>query len=142
MLDYPIILSPDDNDTLLVECPDLPEVLTFGSDEADALDRALDAIETAIIGRMANKETIPSPSKRVRGQKSVRLPTLTEAKVALYEAMREQKVRKADLARKLKLHPPQIDRLLDLHHKSRLDQLDAALEALGKRLELKVRAAA
>jgi len=142
MLDYPVIFSPDDNSTLLVECPDLPEVVSFGDDEADALDHALDAIETAIIGRMANKEAIPSPSKRTRRQKSVRLPTLTEAKVALYEAMREQGVRKADLARKLKLHPPQIDRLLDLHHKSRLDQLDTALEALGKRLELKVRAAA
>ena len=76
----------------------------------------------------------------MKGSLRSRLPVA--AKIALYQAMREQGVRKADLARKLKLHPPQVDRLLNLHHKSRLDQLDAALEALGKRLELRVRAAA
>jgi antitoxin HicB len=33
-------------------------------------------------------------------------------------------------------HGPQIDRLLDLNHASRLDQIEAALAALGKRLTL------
>ena len=33
---YLIKLEPDDNDTLLVTCPALPEVATFGEDEAGA----------------------------------------------------------------------------------------------------------
>ena len=37
---YLIKLEPDDNDTLLVTCPALPEVTTFGEDEADALRHA------------------------------------------------------------------------------------------------------
>jgi len=33
-LTYPIKLEADDNETLLVICPTLPEVTTFGEDEA------------------------------------------------------------------------------------------------------------
>jgi antitoxin HicB len=36
MLAYPIVLEPDDNGTLLVTLPDVPEAVTFGEDEADA----------------------------------------------------------------------------------------------------------
>ncbi len=39
-LTYPIKLTPDDNGTFLVTCPALPEVTTFGEDEADAVLRA------------------------------------------------------------------------------------------------------
>lgn len=66
------------------------------------------------------------------------LPALTAAKLALYETMRSQGVRKAELARRLGRHMPQVDRLLDLHHASRLDQVEAALAALGKRLSVGV----
>jgi antitoxin HicB len=52
--------------------------------------------------------------------------------------MREAGVRKADLARRLGWHGPQIDRLLDLNHASRLDQIEAALAVLGKRLSVAV----
>ena len=44
----------------------------------------------------------------------------------------------AELARRLGWHMPQVDRLLDLHHASRLDQAEAALNALGRRLEVSV----
>jgi antitoxin HicB len=54
--------------------------------------------------------------------------------VLLYRAMREAGLRKADLVRRLGWHAPQIDRLLDLNHASRLDQIEAALAILGKRL--------
>ena len=39
-LTYPIKLEPDDNGTLLVTCPALPEVTTFGKDEAEAIKHA------------------------------------------------------------------------------------------------------
>ena len=39
MLGYRIKIEPDDNGTLLVTCPALPEVTTFGDDEADAMRR-------------------------------------------------------------------------------------------------------
>jgi predicted RNase H-like HicB family nuclease len=46
MLIYHVALTPDDG-TLLVTCPALPEVTTFGEDRADALSHAVSAIEEA-----------------------------------------------------------------------------------------------
>jgi antitoxin HicB len=63
---------------------------------------------------------------------------LIAAKLALYELMIKTGTRKADLARKLGIHAPQVDRLLDLDHESRLDQIDNALRALGKELEIRI----
>ncbi len=57
-----------------------------------------------------------------------------EAKLALWEAMRAQKLGKAALARKLGWHLPQIDRVLDCAHETRWDTLERALAAVGKRL--------
>jgi antitoxin HicB len=141
---YAVILAPDDNGTFLVTCPDLPEVVTFGEDAEDALQRAPDAIEEALAARIARREDIPSPSAALPEQhpQSVSLPPLTVAKVALYRTARAQGVSKAELARRLGWHAPQVDRLFDLNHRSTIEHIDQALRALGKRLEVSVADAA
>ena len=53
-------------------------------------------------------------------------------------AMTEQGVKKSELARRLGWHMPQADRLFDLRHASRLDQIEAAARALGRTLEVRV----
>jgi hypothetical protein len=40
--------------------------------------------------------------------------------------MTEQGIKKAELARRLGWHIPQVDRLFDLRHASRLDQIETA----------------
>src|SRR5262249_26578170 len=50
-LRYPVKLEADDNRTVLATCPSLPEVTTFGEDDADALVHAVDAIEEALAAR-------------------------------------------------------------------------------------------
>jgi antitoxin HicB len=142
MLSYPVKLTPDDNGTILVTAPDLPEVSTFGADKADALVRAADAIATALKGRIRAREAIPAASAPRRGQRRVRLPAIVATKLELYRAMIETRTRKADLARKLGVHAPQIDRLLDLDHKSQLDQMEAAAKAIGRELHIELRPAA
>jgi antitoxin HicB len=134
MFAYPIELISDDNGTFLVTCPDLPEVTTFGEDEADAALRALDAIEEAIAARIASREDIPLPSK-AKGRTTVALPIQASLKIMLHKEMLAEGVRKADLARRLDAHAPQVDRLLDLRHASRLDQMEKAFKAVGKRLD-------
>jgi len=134
MLEYPVKLAPD-GDTILVTSPDFPELATFGEDERDALLHALDAFEEAIAARMAAREDIPKPS---RGRRHVTLTTQTSLKVLLYQEMRRQGVNKAQLARRLSWHAPQVDRLLNLNHASRLDQIDAAFAALGTRVKVAV----
>jgi antitoxin HicB len=135
MLAYPVDLQPDTNGTLLVTFPEFVEAVTYGDDESDALLRAEGALETVLTARIDDREDIPLPSPPA-GRPCVVLPALTAAKVLLYRAMREAGVRKADLARRLGWHGPQIDRLLDLNHASRLDQIEAALAVLGKRLKI------
>jgi antitoxin HicB len=141
MLAYPVELTPDTNGTLLVTFPDFPEATTFGDDEADALLRAVDALETVLAARINDRDDISLPSAP-GGRACVALPALTAAKVLLYRAMREAGVRKADLARRLGWQGPQVDRLLDLGHASRLDQIEQALAALGKRLTVGIADAA
>lgn len=67
-----------------------------------------------------------------------RLPPLVAAKLALYEAMRAQRITRTELARRLGLQENAVRRLLDLDHRSHIDQVDRALAALGKRLEVRV----
>ena len=135
MLDYPVELTRDDNDTLLVTAPDFPELTTFGEDRDDALARAVDAFDEAIAARIAHRDDVPRPS---RGTVRVALRSLTAVKVLLYQGMRDQEVGKAELARRLDWHLPQVDRVLDINHRSRLDQMDAALGAIGLRLHVSV----
>jgi antitoxin HicB len=136
-VNYPVILIPDDNGTILVTCPDFPEVTTFGEDREDALQRAADAVEEALAARIAHREEIPAASP-ARERPRVVLPLLTVAKVELYLTARAQGVTKAALGRRLDLHGPQVDRLFDVRHSSKIEQIDRALRTMGKRLEVRV----
>lgn len=135
-MDYPIRLNRDNDGTYLATSKDFPELTTFGEDREDALRHAVDALEEAIAARIARREDIPQPSK---GRNRVHLPTQTEIKVLLYSAMREQGVRKSDLAKRLRWHTPQVDRLLNIRHASRMDQIESAFGALGARLLIEVK---
>ena len=87
---------------------------------------------------MRHWQPVPAPSAPRRGGQTVPLPPLLVAKVELYNTMLAQRVNKAELGRRLHWHLPQVDRVLDVRHASRLDQLEQALAAVGKRLELHV----
>jgi antitoxin HicB len=134
---YPLTIERDNNSTLLVSFMDIPEAHTFAEDEAEITTRATDCVLTALEGYMKVWRPIPTPSREVTGR-AVALPPLATAKIELYEAMRNAGVRKAELARRLGWHMPQVDRLLSLRHGSRLEHLEAALAALDHRLEMRV----
>ena len=89
------------------------------------------------MGYIEDRRPLPRPKGSRRGR-VVTVPALTEAKLELYEAMRSAKLSKAEMARRLNCYMPQIDRLLDLRHASRLDQLEAAFRALGKHLTIAI----
>lgn len=130
-MEYPIRLQKH-GDTILATSPDFPELTSFGEDRDDALRHARDALEEAIAARIASRQDVPLPSSR----RMVRAPVSSQvsAKVLLYRAMREKGMRKSDLARALHWKRPQVDRILDIRHATRLDVMDKALRALGKRL--------
>lgn len=132
MLTYAIQLEEDDG-TFMATSPDFPELTTFGHDRDEALLRAVDALEEAIAARIHVGQDVPSPSN---GEIRVGLPTLTAVKVILYQGMREEGVGKAEMARRLGWHLPQVDRVLDIQHRSRMDQIDAALGVIGRELHV------
>jgi antitoxin HicB len=57
---YTVILEPAEEGGFVVHVPALPEVVTQGEDEAEALAMAKDAIELALEERLAEGEAIPA----------------------------------------------------------------------------------
>ena len=138
MYDYPVIIHEDENPGVAVTAPDLPEFNSAGDDVADALRESVDGIETALSIYVDQRRAIPPASKPKPGEHVVRLPAVTVAKIVLWNEMMARDMRKADLRRLLGVHQVQGDRLVDFLHTSKMEQLESALEALGKRLVVSV----
>ncbi|WP_414451525.1 type II toxin-antitoxin system HicB family antitoxin [Burkholderia sp. 22PA0099] len=137
MLSYPVTLTPDSNGSQLVTFPDVPEAISVGDNVDDALIQALDALEAALEIYFDEKRPIPMPSAATADQRVVTLPVLVASKILLANEMVKQKVRKAELARRLNVNQVQVDRLLKFSHGSKIEMVEAALSALGKRLEVR-----
>ena len=137
MFDYPVTLTRDD-DTVLVTFTDVPEAITFGMDEDEALLNAVDALETGLSFYVDARKQLPNVSQPAAGQNTVRPSALECAKLGVYQAMNEQGIKKSELARRLGWHMPQVDRLFDLRHASRLDQIEAAAIVLGRQIVVTV----
>ena len=137
MFDYPVTLTPDDGN-VLVTFADVPEAITFGADEGEALLNAIDALGTGLSFYVDARKPLPAVSQPTAGQKTVRPSGLECAKLGVYQAMTDQGIKKAELARRLGWHMPQVDRLFDLRHASRLDQIEAAAHALGRHVDIRI----
>jgi antitoxin HicB len=133
---YPAKLRKDE-DGILVTFPDIPEAITQGEDVEDALMHAADALESALDFYFEDRRRVPAPSKPKRGQYLVELPVSVAAKVLLLNEMLRQKVRPAELARRLGTTAQEVNRLTNLRHATKIDRVDAALRTLGKRLVVK-----
>ena len=134
MLCYPVRLTTEGGQ-VLVDFPDFPEAHTFGETREEALTRAPGALLTVIDAYMKDRQRLPQPSK---GKAMVNVSPLAVPKIELYNAMRKKKITKAELGRRLGWHMPQVDRVLDVHHASRMDRLQKALEAVDRRMEVTV----
>lgn len=128
---FPARLEPDEEGRLVVHFPDLPEALTDGAHEAEALAEAADCLSEALAGRINRGEDIPPPSRLRRGQHWVTPEPTIALKAALYSALRTRRMTVADLARRLDTDPRKTARLIDPRAASRLSDLEAALSALG-----------
>lgn len=134
---YAIKLVRDGGD-YVATCRDLPGFNSVGESEAEALRESVDAIALVLQWHIDDRLPIPRATDKKRGEHWVNLPALDAAKVGLYEAMQARRMRKSDLARKLGVHAPQVDRLLDLTHKSKLNHVEDALALLGYRVNISV----
>jgi antitoxin HicB len=127
---------------LVVSFRDLPEAITQGKGQKDAIWQAADCLEEAIAGRIDDGRDIPKPSKPKRTEWPIPVPAPMAAKAALYLAMREAGMTNVQLARKLACDEREIRRMLDPRHPTKLPRIKEALEVLGQRLVVGVEAAA
>jgi antitoxin HicB len=136
---YPARLEPDEEGRLVVHFPDLPEALTDGPDETEALTEASDCLSEALASRIVDQEEIPVPSPVGPGMHLVSPDATVALKVALYKALRTARMSLADLAKTLGIDERQAARLVDPKARTPLAKLEEALSALGYTIGIEVR---
>lgn len=87
MYDYAIRFEQDSTPGLAVFCRDLPELNSFGNDREHALKEALYAIETTLSIYVDQRRAIPQASALQDGEYIIHLPTVTVAKIVLWNTM-------------------------------------------------------
>lgn len=90
--EYAVKLAAVAEGGFVVTCRDLPQLVTQGEDEADAL-KAADAMDEVFAAYMRGGLPFPAPTKAKRRERLVSPPAETVAKAALYVAMREAGIR-------------------------------------------------
>lgn len=134
---YAVKLTADKQDGgYVVTCRDLPEAITQGESIENALKEAADCVEEAIAARIEDGRDIPKPSTSKRGERVVSVPPSMALKAAVYLAVREAGISNSELARRLQLDEKEARRILDPHHPTKLARIEAALNVLGRRVEL------
>ena len=128
---YPVSTKCYPNGTFGAFFADVPEAITAGDTEREALDHAQDALVVALSGYLDSGRSLPTPSKTKRGQRVILLPPRAAIKLAIYQAMRDQSMTQAQLGERLGVDGKQVRRILNLAHESKLSHLESALAALG-----------
>jgi antitoxin HicB len=132
-----------EGDVIVVTFPDVGYGATQGATEAEALEMAEDFLVMAIGDLIKQGKDMPKATARRGGKyRWIKLPALASVKMELHRELKDSGVRKAELARRLKISRGNVDRLFDLHHNTRLELLEAAFAVLGRRLLIGVEKAA
>ena len=131
---YPAQFQPDRSGAIVVSFRDLPECLTSGADEAEALKEAGDALEEAIAGRIDDAESVPVPSRVRAGERLIAVPPDMAAKAAFVLAFRASGLSRLAVARRLGVNEKVVRRWLDPRHHTAATRLHRALRAFGQEL--------
>jgi antitoxin HicB len=137
---YPYELLPQPEGGFTATFPDVPEAITEGDTEDEAKTMAEDALVTALSFYTDNGERLPHPSP-AHGRALAYVPPLVAATLALHDAMLIAGISNVALARQLGTDEKTVRRLRDPLHQSRINQVDAALRVLGKRMGIVIEAA-
>lgn len=134
---YPATFTPD-TEGFVVTFRDIPEAITQGDDEAEALAMAKDVLIASMEVYFDEKRPVPAPSAPRKGDRLIALPASIAVKVLLLNQMLEQNVIPSELARRMATTRQEVNRLIDLKHTTRIDRIEDAMVALGRELELSV----
>lgn len=126
------------DDGITVTFPDIPEAITCGHSDAEAMEMAEDVLLSCVDIYFDEGWKFPLARKGKAGEKAVYMPESVYAKILLHNTLLETGKSKADLARLLNTNPPEVQRIFDVRRKTRIDTLAQALTLLGRPLHLSV----
>ena len=134
--DYAISLKAEsaNENGFVVTCRDLPQLITQGENQANALEQAKDAMDEVFATYMKQGLEFPVVSRKRAGEYFVSPLAGTMAKAALYVAMKESGISRVQLAKRLGVDEKEVRRMLDPHYGSKLPRIAEAIGLLGKRL--------
>jgi antitoxin HicB len=138
---YSALIEKGDRRGLVVSFPDVPEAITQGDDEKDALVMAEEALGLALLTYPERGLRLPRPKAR-RGLVPIAVAPDVAAKLAVLEAFGESGISKVELARRIGKDEKEVRRILDPKHPTKLPALTETLRALGKQLVIAVNEAA
>ena len=130
--------APESEGGFVITFRDIPEAITQGDTEAEAMEMAEDVLLSAMEIYIDENRKVPLPSAPKRGERMIALPPSAWAKVLLLNALIDAKLRRVDLAERMQTTRQEINRLVDLHHATKIDRIAEAIAATGKHLELRV----
>lgn len=132
---YAVALEHLDGE-VIARVPLLDEVLTGADNEAEALTMVADALEEAVLTRLARGEAVPLPGPVIAGEPVALLPPITAARVLIDHERRAKGWSKSDLAREMGRDEKVARRLLDGRGAVTMDLAALALKALGRSITL------
>lgn len=140
-MEYAIKLNKTASGEYSAECPDLG---FCSSEEFETEDEAYKFMASAIPAVMyghfrARQKSIPLPLTEGDDFKYIGIPVKVQAKVLLWNYMREHEIRTGELAKILGIAQPAASRLTDMSKdKASVDAVERALAAIGGRFSLAV----
>lgn len=135
---YPAHFEPAEEGGFVITFRDLPEAITQGETEAEALTMAEDALVSAMDFYFEDRRRVPDPSDPLAGERLVELPASIAAKVLLLNALLDAGISNAELARRMGTRPQEVQRIVDLAHSTKIDTIAKALHAIGRRLDIRL----
>ena len=138
---YPARLDPDEDGRFVVKFRDLPHGMTDGADRSEALAEAVGLLESVLAHIVQDDLDVPTPSSPRRNEVLISPSAVTAAQVALYAAMRQERVSHKELSKRLGLPVGETRRLTDLAKYPPLQTIERALATLGHRLTIALDAA-
>lgn len=133
---YPATFSEAAEGGYVVTFRDIPEAITQGDSEAEAMEMAEDVLLSSMEIYLEERRSVPPPSAFEEGEKAVHLPASAAAKVLLLNEQLAQGVSNAELARRMGTRPQEVVRITNLAHATKIDTIERALRALGRGLTL------
>lgn len=133
---YPARFEEAPEGGFVVTFRDIPEAITQGDTEAEAMEMAADALLTSMDFYFEDRRAVPAPSDPLPGERLVHLPASVAAKVLLLNEQIAQGVSNVELARRMGTRPQEVQRITNINHATKIDTIDRALRALGRELML------